>query len=80
MISLVILESVGALSLVIAYVALGRWWSDIDLPFLVLNIVGASLLAAVAWSGWHLGFAVLWSVWLLAAVRALLGLVAGRRA
>lgn len=75
---MLLLESIGASLLLLAYLGQGRWWFVVDAPFLLLNIVGAGLLAVVAWAEWQPGFAVLNSVWCLVAVRSSIALLGER--
>lgn len=71
MIGLVV-ELVGAALLLLAYWGQQvRWWTEETPPFLVLNLVGAGLLAVVGWTQGSLGFAILNTVWALVAARAL---------
>ena len=67
-------QIIGAALLLLAYMGLGRWWTEIHTPFVVLNIAGAGTLAVVAWTTGQVGFAVLNSVWLLVAIRSFVAL------
>lgn len=74
------LECVGAALLLLAYFGQqALWWTEMDAPFLLLNVAGAGLLAVVAWVTGQVGFAVLNTVWCLVAIRASLGLLAERQ-
>lgn len=68
-----VLEFAGALSLVLAYAGLSRW-SVQSWPHVTLNLIGAGLLATVAWSAGSLGFFAINGVWFLVAARSALGL------
>jgi hypothetical protein len=67
-------QALGAALLVVAWLGLGRWWVDVQVPYLALNATGGALLvlAAVLVGQW--GFAFLFLVWLLAAVRSFVSL------
>lgn len=68
----IVAELVGASLLLVAYWGqLVEWWDESSPSFLLLNALGAGILATVAWvTGWW-GFAVLNTVWCLMAVRSL---------
>lgn len=68
------LQAVGAALLLLAYVGLGRSWTDVQVPYLALNAGGGVVLALAAVLGHDWGFAFLFLVWTLAAVRSFLSL------
>jgi hypothetical protein len=70
----VVLQVVGAFLLTLAFVGLGRWWTDVQAPYLVLNLTGGALLVVAAVLGHDWGFAALFVVWSLAALRSFVSL------
>lgn len=67
----------GALLILVAYIAGQRGWLRPDaVSYLVLNLVGSTILAADAWWGRQWGFFLLEGVW---AVVSLSGLIATLR-
>lgn len=65
-----VLQAVGAALLLLAFVGLGRWWLDVQVPYLALNATGGLVLALAAVLGHDWGFGFLFLVWALAAVRS----------
>lgn len=67
-----ILQLGGAVLMLLAYFGLqARWWGEMTDRYLILNILGAGILAAVAIRTGQWGFALLNTVWCLVAIRSL---------
>lgn len=63
----------GALLILVAYIAGQRGWLRPDaVSYLVLNLVGATILAADAWWGRQWGFFLLESVWAIISLSSLI--------
>jgi len=65
-------QVIGAVFILVAFAALQlrRWRAD-DLPYLLLNVVGAGVLAVVAALGGDPGFLLLEGVWTIVSVWSL---------
>lgn len=75
-----VVQIVGALLILVAFAgAQGGWLSPHSLLYLVLNVVGSAVLAAVALHGADWGFLLLEAVWALVSVWGLVQLSRGRR-
>lgn len=71
-----IVQCIGAALLLVAYFGFqARFWTDVQWQFLVLNIVGAGMLATTAWIEGQYGFAVLNTIWCLVGVRSFVSLM-----
>lgn len=69
---LMAVQIIGAVLLLVGFVGLTQnWMSEYSPRYLWLNVIGAGLLALSAWMTLQFGFAVLNTVWLLAAAHAL---------
>ena len=74
------LQIVGALLILAAFVgAQVRWLHQEQLAYLVLNAVGAAVLAGLAFVEQQWGFLLLEGVWTLVSLRGVLQWARGRR-
>ena len=69
-----IIQVTGALLILVAYaLAQAKVLDQKSLSYLILNIVGAAVLAVLAWRGREWGFLLLEGAWTLVSVAALVG-------